>query len=788
MKNDAVQIAQGFVDVARNLWWSWTPRAQRLFERLDPAAWGESHQSALATIKALHPDGTFDTPEDADLAVIAAALSSKGLMEEAAAVVADFKAYIAAEDCWFKRSGSVGLGGAAGPVAYFSAEFGLHASLPIYSGGLGVLAGDHVKAASDLGLPFVALGLIYRQGYFQQRIDEEGSQQATYPPLDMSTFPGRLVRDKAGSLVVVTMPVGRHALKARIWRVDVGRVPLYLLDTDLPENDARARTITDHLYGGGTDLRIVQEILLGIGGVRAIRALGLDPAVWHLNEGHCAFLSLELLRERVAAGESLEAARAAVIARSIFTTHTPVPAGHDRFDADLVERRLGWMGEALGLSLDGLMALGRVGEVAAQVSLDLPEPVQASEIPGEEADGEEVDGEEVDGDLAGGDLAVEGNGAAPSLEARASRGLKAAPVVVEDEDEGESDEPLCMTVVALRLTRSANGVSMVHGEVSRQMWAAMWGDRAASDVPIGHVTNGIHLQTWCSPIARDHLDPHLPADWMERQDDPELWLDLVDGLTDAQIWAMRRDLKRQLVDFIGDRWGRRASRLLSGGETQGAPAFDPEVLTIGFARRFATYKRADLLFRDLDRAAALLNDAERPVQIVFAGKAHPKDTGGQALIRRLVEISELPDFLGRVVVLEDYDMIMGRQLVSGVDLWLNNPRKPREASGTSGQKVAIHGGLNLSVLDGWWPEGFDGSNGFAIGDATAPVDPDRQDDRDADALYSALQEQVLPLYYDRDADGRPRRWIRRVRLAMKTLVGRFTTYRMVKDYTRYFYL
>jgi glycogen phosphorylase len=750
------QVAKDLIELSTNLWWSWSPRARDIFSALDPKTWDATRENPVAVLQAVsqtivpQDEGQLlDASAYMDAAKVGAALDAGGLTERAAEVVAEFEAYRAQprKDC--------------PSVAYFSLEFGLCAALPIYSGGLGVLAGDHTKAASDLGLDFTAVGLFYHQGYFQQTITEAGAQKTDFPTLNPAAAPMCVLRDEAGVPVTVDVPLGDDVVTAAVRHVKVGRVDLFLLDTHVEGASDDARELTARLYSGGNPVRIDQEILVGIGGVRLLRKIGRAPRRWHLNEGHCAFLALELVREHVVAGKTLGRAIELVRPISVFTTHTPVPAGHDRFGRTLVEGRLTWMADALGIETEDLMQMGRVGEGGITLSIAEPGEVDLLRAP-------------------------------PSDTLVEMPAITPADLAFDDDEDEDPDapstqvesEPLCMTVLALRLCEKANGVSMVHGEVSRQMWSPMWPDQAASDVPIGHVTNGIHIPTWMHGTAREHLEPHLPSDWLQRRDDPELWLDLAHGLDDTQIWAMRCALRANLLAFVQERAERRAARL--GADTP-LPRFTPDALTIGFARRFATYKRATMIFRDMERIVGLMTDADRPIQLVFAGKAHPMDSGGQALIAQLVSLAGDARLEGRVCILEDYDMVMGRALVSGVDVWLNNPRKPREASGTSGQKVAMHGGLNLSVLDGWWPEGYDGVNGFAIGDATSPVNPEAQDDRDARALYTALETQVIPLYFDRDENGVPRRWVRRIRHAMASLVGRFSTRRMVTDYADNFY-
>ena len=699
--------------LSSNLWWAWTPALREWFASL--GAEGASVPPEVAA--------WFRQDEGR-----AARLSSQQI-DQLGEWEGKLEAYLARTDTWWATTGERDSGDLKGPIVYMSAEFGLDASLPIYSGGLGVLAGDHVKTASDLGLPFVAVGLLYRSGYFRQIIDHEGVQHALYPRLRLAQTGLKLAFDEP-----IEVPIG-GGLKADVYKLDVGRVPLLLLDTDRDDNPSELRDLSARLYGGDELMRIQQEILLGVGGLRAVRRFCGAPSVLHLNEGHCAFAAVDLLGEHLRAGLELEKAATEVRERCVFTTHTPVPAGHDRFSPALVAAECSeWLKEA-GVDLETALALGRADGLDA---LSLPEPNESEEAASTEAHDPEQD--ETDTELP------------------------------------ETDqEPLCMTVLGLRLARSTNGVSMLHGEVSRAMWAGMWPDRAASDVPIGHVTNGIHVPTWMDGVARRFIEDRRGDAWLDQRDDPDFWMELLENVDDAALWALRSSLKNALCERVAAQ---------TSSFDCGPIELDPGKLTLGFARRFATYKRATLLFDDLERAEALFDSG---LQLLVSGKAHPKDAGGQALIRSLWELSQSEAFRGRLVVLPGYDMELGRMLVSGVDVWLNNPRRPREASGTSGQKVALHAGLNCSILDGWWPEGFDGANGFAIGDSVPGVEPEDQDKRDSEALYKVLGETIVPMYYERDEAGLPKRWLRRVRMAMATTTWRYSAQRMVKDYVRLVY-
>ena len=603
------------------------------------------------------------------------------------------------------------------PVAYFSAEFGIHESLPIYSGGLGVLAGDHLKSASDLGVPLVGVGILYNEGYFSQQIDQDGWQQETYTELRADRLPIQPVNDDKGKPVVISVETRGGQIHARVWKLDVGRIDLYLLDTNIEQNTDEDRHLTARLYGGDQRTRIRQEVLLGVGGVRALHALGIHPSVVHMNEGHSAFAPLEIIRHRMHEdGMPFDAALRDTAAAAVFTTHTPVPAGHDRFDGHLIEEHLGPLREQLGLSHESLMGLGRV-------------------------------------------------------------------------DPPNQSETFCMTVLAFKLSRSANGVSNLHGTVSRRMWAGLWPWRSEEEIPIGHITNGVHVPSWLAHQMRVIYDRVLPANWHLRTGEPEVWAGF-ESVTPSELWETHQSLKNRLIVYARNHLVKQAERRGASSTEleQLAGALDPRSLLIGFARRFAPYKRADLVMSDIEVLMKLVENEDRPVQFVFAGKAHPADEKGKQIIQRIYQITQQPRFKGKIVLLEDYDINLGRHLVQGVDVWLNNPRRPLEASGTSGEKVILNGGLNCSILDGWWAEGFDGSNGFAIGNGLTHVDQEIQDRRDGENLYNVLSNEVIPLYYERDHDDLPQAWISRMKRGVRTLGWRFNADRMVMDYVEQMYV
>jgi starch phosphorylase len=672
-------------DLAHNLRWTWHPPTVELFQHVDPARWVGSNRNPVAMLR---------TTDQAQLDACAA---DDDFRAGLASVTAELAEYLSG-----KPAGEPS-------IAYFSAEFGLIESLPIYAGGLGVLAGDHLKSASDLSLPLVAVGLFYHHGYFQQRLSADGWQEERYPRNEPSQLPLREVVDGHGVPLRIRLEFPGRVVTVKAWHVVVGRVDLYLLDTDVEGNHDNDRQITHHLYGGDRDTRIRQEVVLGIGGIRLLRGLGLRPSVYHLNEGHSAFLSLELIREYVQErGLSFREASLLAGAGMVFTTHTPVAAGHDAFDAGMIDTYFGDFYRQIGLSRSEFFALGRMNP-------------------------------------------------------------------------GDEGEPFSLTILALRLAARSNGVSQLHGALSRELWGGVWPNLSRDEAPIGAVTNGVHVPSWIAAPFADVVPPRVDVSGARRT---------IEDLGDEDLWARHEGLRGDLVYFAR---ARLASQLANRGAgpseiARAATVLDPNALTIGFARRFAEYKRATLLLRDEERFTRLLTSADRPVQIVFAGKAHPSDGGGKELIRRVYQLAHTPLLRDRVVLLEDYDIGVGRAMVQGCDVWLNTPRRPLEASGTSGMKAAANGALGVSTLDGWWDEAYESGVGWAIGDRRDYDDPEHQDSVECLSLFDVLENEVVPLFYERDANGLPRGWIARMRASMLTVPAYFSTERMVGEYASRYYV
>jgi starch phosphorylase len=682
-------------ELAYNFWWSWHRKARDLFKMLDYSLWRSTGHNPAKMLLEMSPGQLEEL------------VSDPLFLRQYDAVMMALDRDLSNGHLWFPEVHPDLTGR---PIAYFSAEFGLHQSLPIYSGGLGVLAGDHCKEASDIGLPFIAVGFLYEMGYFRQHITADGWQEAIYPRFNPKEVAVRTALDANGAPLCAPVEVGDRVVHLQVWSVQAGRVSLYLMDADNEMNAPWDRDLTARLYGGDQEIRIQQEIVLGIGGVRILRAMGIDPVVFHLNEGHSAFLVLERVREMVEAGQSFDDACPAVRATNVFTTHTPVPAGHDVFPFYLVERYFHDYWPQLGLSREQFLELGS--------------------------------------------------------------------------HEGGFN----MTVLALRMCGQTNGVSKLHGEVSRRMWQSVWPNKPEEEVPISHVTNGIHVPAWVGEAMNGVYRKHLGPDWVERHDDPVLWERILD-VPEEELWTAHLHLKRKLMSFIRERARRRrVENRLNAEQVLGAGTFlDPDALIIGFARRFATYKRATILFHDLDRLKQLIHDRYRPVQFIFAGKAHPDDEGGKRLIQHIYNVARDPAIGGRIAFIDDYDLQVARYLVQGVDVWLNTPLRPMEASGTSGQKAAANGVPSLSILDGWWAEGYNGANGWAV-ETPEYGDQLAQEVADAQAVYRLLEEEVVPLFYRRDTDDVPRGWVQVMKEAIRTVVPVFCTRRMLKEYTERFYV
>jgi len=689
-------------ELAYNLWWSWNQDATDLFRKFAPDLWESTCQNPVLIL------GTVSHGRLRELA------NDKEFLINLEYVCAKFDEYMGNKQTWFERTQRT-----AGEtrIAYFSAEFGLTGCLPIYSGGLGILAGDHLKSASDLGLPIVGVGLLYQEGYFSQYLRGDGRQGESYPSNDFHNMPIQLQRQKDGAPVTIKVPCSTRQVVAQVWRAQVGHIPLFLLDTNLPANSARDRLITNRLYGGDLNMRLCQEIVLGIGGIRALNAMEILPTICHMNEGHTAFATLERIRIMMSQyGLSFAKAREVVSASSLFTTHTSVPAGIDRFPAKLMDRYFCDYYPLLGLSRDDFLALGRQNPV----------------------------------------------------------------------DEGE---PFSMPVLALRLAAQANGVSKLHGEVSRRLWQSVWPDLSEDEVPITSVTNGVHLSSWVSgDTIEPLLDQYLGKNWREDSLNPDVW-QRIDDIPDEELWRAHEQCRERLVAIA-------RQRLRAQLQQQGVPSseikmadevLDPKALTIAFTRRFAEYKRPTLILHDAERLLHLLTNRDRPVQIVLAGKSHPDDKIGKELIRQIVRFAKRKELRRQIVFIEDYDITLARYLVQGADIWLNTPRRPLEACGTSGMKAAANGVLNMSTLDGWWAEAYHPDIGWAIGRGEEYEDYEYQDEVESQSIYDLLEKEIIPLFYDRDDDGLPREWIRRMKATMRTICPEFSSARMVREYCQQFY-
>jgi len=686
-------------ELAYNLWWTWQPEAARLFGKLDYDLWERIGHNPIRLLREIGPARLNQAAKDAEYL----ALYDR--------IFADFDSYLGQADTWTRQTHPEFD---SNPIAYFSMEFGLHETLPIYSGGLGVLAGDHLKEASDLGLPLTGVGFMYAQGYFSQRISEDGWQEALNNQLDFNNLPALPVMDEGGERITVEVEFPDRFVTLGLWEIRIGRNPLYLLDSNIDPNSDFDKLLTARLYWSDLDRRVMQELLLGVGGVRALRALGYNPSVWHMNEGHAAFLILERARELVVNGDTFEQALERSHAQNVFTTHTPVAAGNDEFPLWLIEKYLAAFWPQINITRDQLFEVAR------------------HHIP--------------------------------------------------------QGETFSMGVLALRNSNGRNAVSELHGDVSRKMWHFLWPDREEKDVPITHVTNGVHVSNWMARRLSNLFKEYLVDDWLAHLDEPDLWLKM-DEIPDAELWSVRLHLKRKLAFYlrerVRERWtvgGLHPVQVVSSGVL-----INPYALPIGFARRFATYKRASLVLSDVDRLLSIINRPNMPVQIIFAGKAHPADEPGKQLIQQVYRQVKRAETGGRIVFIEDYDMNLARYLVQGVDVWMNTPRRPLEASGTSGMKAALNGALNFSVLDGWWREAYNGKNGWSIGEDREMESQHVQDENDAESLYSTLENEIIPLYYQRDPKEISHEWIARVKNSMKTNIPQFSTRRMVKEYVEKLY-
>lgn len=686
--------------LAYNLWWSWNPEVQNLFQHIDKILWENLNHNPVAFLrKVARPK-------------LNAMISNSDYLARYDRAMEAFDQYLASKDTWYQRTFPDLMDRS---IAYFSFEFGLHESLPVYAGGLGVLSGDHLKEASDLGMPLVAVGFVYNQGYFSQHISEDGWQETRNVYYNFEEIPITPLADSSGKPLMISVDLPGRKVFAKLWEVTVGRVSLYLLDSNIDENAPGDRQLTGRLYSNDLEIRISQEILLGLGGIRALRLLGYHPTIYHMNEGHSAFLALERIRELVMDGMDFQQAADSIRRTNIFTTHTPVPAGNDQFPLWLVDKYFNQYWSELGITHEDFINLAR-----------------------------------------------------------------------HDQPWGEN---FSMTVLALRLSDYRNAVSELHGHVSRKMWQFLWPDRREDDVPITHITNAVHTCTWLARRMRILFEEYLGADWIDNLDNTEYW-NQVEDIPHEELWEIRIHLKRKLINFANERI---RQQWLSGAihpaqVVAGGVFLEPYSLTIGFARRFATYKRGNLILRDYERLLRLINNIDMPVQIVFAGKAHPADEPGKLLIQQVYRAVKDSRTGGRLTFLEDYDMNVARYLVQGVDVWLNTPRRPNEASGTSGMKAALNGVLNFSVLDGWWREGYNGANGWAIGSDSDPADPNQRDEADALSLYDTLENEIIPLYYnDRNAAKVPVKWVNTIKESMRTLIPQFSMQRMVKEYMTQLY-
>ena len=689
--------------VANNLWWSWNTEFLRLFQRIDMDLWEQSNKNPVKFLKHVSQEKLEDAAKDVTF------------LKEYDKIVEEFEDYMNSKNTWFSKKYPEEKGDL---IAYFSAEYGLDQTIPIYSGGLGILSGDHLKSASDLGIPLVAVGLLYKDGYFNQKIDGEGQQQCEYNEIDLYDLPINPVKNEVGEDLIIYVKFPKRRLYLKVWSINVGRIKLYLLDSDIEKNNPEDRDVTLKLYGGDQEMRIRQEIVLGQAGVELLtKYLKLNPTVYHMNEGHSAFLTLEIIKNIIAEKQvSFEVAKDIASSKTVFTTHTPVPAGNDIFPLDLVERYFKDFWPRLGLSREEFLKLGM-------------KPVK------------------------------------------------------------ELENGFNMGILALKIAGKKNGVSKLHGAVSRELFGDVWPNIAANESPIGYVTNGIHTCSWLAPKMKELYNQYLMPYWQDSMYQDKVW-EKINTIPDEKLWNVHNERKAKLLKLVKENTTERLRRSGYSYEdiNEIVSKINPNALTIGFARRFATYKRATLIFKDLERITQILNNADRPVQLIFAGKAHPADKEGQDLIKFIHQVSMMPQFKGKIFLLENYNIAMSRYLISGVDVWLNNPRRPMEASGTSGQKASVNGVINFSVLDGWWAEGYNQKNGWTIGNNSEYDSYEAQDQADSQSLYRTLEEKIIPTYYNRENSNIPQKWIGFMKNSIVSTGGKYSTARMLVDYTNQYYM
>ena len=689
--------------VANNLWWSWNTEFLRLFQRIDMDLWEQSNKNPVKFLKHVSQEKLEDAAKDVTF------------LKEYDKIVEEFEDYMNSKNTWFSKNYPEEKGDL---IAYFSAEYGLDQTIPIYSGGLGILSGDHLKSASDLGIPLVAVGLLYKDGYFNQKIDGEGQQQCEYNEIDLYDLPINPVKNEVGEDLIIYVKFPKRRLYLKVWSINVGRIKLYLLDSDIEKNNPEDRDVTLKLYGGDQEMRIRQEIVLGQAGVELLtKYLKLNPTVYHMNEGHSAFLTLEIIKNIIAEKQLyFEVAKYITSSKTVFTTHTPVPAGNDIFPLDLVERYFKDFWPRLGLSREEFLKLGM-------------KPVK------------------------------------------------------------ELENGFNMGILALKIAGKKNGVSKLHGAVSRELFGDVWPNIAANESPIGYVTNGIHTCSWLAPKMKELYNQYLMPYWQDSMYQDKVW-EKINTIPDEKLWNVHNERKAKLLKLVKENTTERLRRSGYSYEdiNEIVSKINPNALTIGFARRFATYKRATLIFKDLERITQILNNADRPVQLIFAGKAHPADKEGQDLIKFIHQVSMMPQFKGKIFLLENYNIAMSRYLISGVDVWLNNPRRPMEASGTSGQKASVNGVINFSVLDGWWAEGYNQKNGWTIGNNSEYDSYEAQDQADSQSLYRTLEEKIIPTYYNRENSNIPQKWIGFMKNSILSTGGKYSTARMLVDYTNQYYM